>query len=113
MFVFFLKKTDSRISRRTHKSVAILSRKAASEKEAGRFLEGCHANRSQKGRSITGKEDTGSRLLRVDTYAGFGGYTRLIRAQSLMYHQTGTFLLAARMVGRMGGWRGMPKVIID
>ena len=42
--VFFLKKTDSRINRRTHKSVAFLYRKAASEKEAGRFLEGCHAN---------------------------------------------------------------------
>ena len=52
-------------------------------------------------------------MLRVDTYAGFGGYTRLIRAQSLMYHQTGTFLLAARMVGRMGGWRVILEVIID
>ena len=44
VFFFLKKKTDSRINRRTHKSVAFLYRKAASEKEAGRFLEGCHAN---------------------------------------------------------------------
>ena len=48
-----------------------------------------------------GKEDTGFKLLRVETYAGFGGYRRLIRAQSLMYHQTGPVLLSVRMVGRM------------
>ena len=67
----------------------------------GRLLEVCYVNMQQKGRFITGKEDTEPNLLRGEIYVGFGGYRRLTRARSLVYHQIGKFLLAAKMMGKM------------
>ena len=41
-------------------------------------------------------------LLRVEPNDEFRGYRRLTRAHSLVYYQTGNFLLAEKMVGKMG-----------